>query len=84
MRLRPGDLRHFRSIVRKRRHWDNAALVVLAAQLARAMRDFQRESKQLDAEGTMLTPRRANPRGRIVATLGRRIVAMRVALAIGD
>lgn len=38
----------------------------------------------LDKEGSMVTPRRANPRGRIVATLGRRIVAMRTALAIED
>lgn len=87
VRLRDGDRPYWEAIVtaRARNKWDQLDLIV-AGNLARAMRDVEREQVRLDEEGAVIenlkgTPV-ANPRHAVIETLTRRVVALSRALHV--
>lgn len=81
VKLRDGDLPFWDSIVRAktRDEWLGPDLVV-AAQLARCQHDIERESVQLDIEGSVIENGRGtpvmNPRHAVLEQLARREMAL--------
>ena len=88
VRMRDGDAPFWNAIVRARSkdEWSSADLVI-AAQLARAQADIERESIQLEAEGSVVENARGtqvmNPRVTVLEQLARREMALMRTLQMG-
>jgi hypothetical protein len=86
--LRPEDRPFWDGVIRARARdeWSSADLVV-AGQLARCQWDIERESVELDLEGTVLKNDRgtmtANPRVSVLEQLARREMALMRTLRMG-
>ena len=88
VKLRDGDQPFWAAVVRARARdeWSEADLVV-AAQLARCLRDIETEQTALDAEGTVIENDRktmvVNPRVSVLEQFARREMALMRTLRMG-
>jgi hypothetical protein len=90
MRLRPGDVAYWNSILtgRAREEW-RACDLVLAVQLARTQADLAAETERLGVEGMVIASAKAdgnpitNPRATICESLAKRQMALMRTLRMG-